>query len=102
NTIGKSKFWNSTAIFIQWDDWGGLYDHVPPPYVGHDGLGFRVPLITVAICETRLRFARAIRNRERAALRGGPLRPGSTRCCRPARDVAGSGLLRFFRTPPRV
>ncbi len=26
NTIGHSKFWDSTAIFIQWDDWGGLYD----------------------------------------------------------------------------
>ena len=32
NAVGKSKFWNSTAIFVMWDDWGGLYDHVPPPY----------------------------------------------------------------------
>ena len=48
NTVGKSKFWDSTAIFIQWDDWGGLYDHVPPPYVDHDGLGFRVPLIVIS------------------------------------------------------
>ncbi|HEY1868995.1 MAG TPA: alkaline phosphatase family protein [Candidatus Cybelea sp.] len=48
NTVGKSKFWNSTAIFIQWDDWGGLYDHVPPPYEGADGLGFRVPLIVLS------------------------------------------------------
>ena len=29
NAVGKSKFWDSTAIFVQWDDWGGLYDHVP-------------------------------------------------------------------------
>jgi phospholipase C len=48
NTVGKSKFWDSTAIFIQWDDWGGLYDHVPPPYEGRDGLGFRVPLIMLS------------------------------------------------------
>ncbi|HEY1868674.1 MAG TPA: alkaline phosphatase family protein [Candidatus Cybelea sp.] len=48
NTVGKSKFWNSTAIFIQWDDWGGLYDHVPPPYEDYDGLGFRVPLIVIS------------------------------------------------------
>ena len=34
NAVGKSKFWNSTAIFVQWDDWGGLYDHVPPPFRG--------------------------------------------------------------------
>ncbi|MGB6517814.1 MAG: alkaline phosphatase family protein, partial [Candidatus Cybelea sp.] len=48
NTIGKSKFWDSTAIFVQWDDWGGLYDHVPPPYEDFDGLGFRVPLLVIS------------------------------------------------------
>jgi phospholipase C len=48
NAVGKSKFWDSTAIFIQWDDWGGLYDHVPPPYKGRDSLGFRVPLIVLS------------------------------------------------------
>jgi phospholipase C len=48
NTVGKSKFWNSTAIFVIWDDWGGVYDHVPPPYAGRDGLGFRVPLLVIS------------------------------------------------------
>ncbi len=48
NTVGKSKFWDSTAIFVQWDDWGGLYDHVPPPYADRDGLGFRVPLLVIS------------------------------------------------------
>ena len=48
NAVGKSEFWNSTAIFVIWDDWGGLYDHVPPPYVGYDGLGFRVPLLVIS------------------------------------------------------
>jgi len=48
NAIGESPFWNSTAIFIMWDDWGGLYDHVPPPYVDKDGLGFRVPLVIMS------------------------------------------------------
>jgi phospholipase C len=48
NAIGRSQFWNSTAIFISWDDWGGLYDHVPPPQVDKLGLGFRVPLIVVS------------------------------------------------------
>jgi phospholipase C len=48
NTVGKSKFWNSTAIFVIWDDWGGLYDHVPPPYEDRDGLGFRVPLLVIS------------------------------------------------------
>jgi phospholipase C len=48
NTVGKSKFWDSTAIFIQWDDWGGLYDPVPPPYKDYDGNGFRVPLLMLS------------------------------------------------------
>jgi phospholipase C len=48
NAVGKSKFWDSTAIFVFWDDWGGLYDHVPPPYEGYDGLGFRTPLLVIS------------------------------------------------------
>jgi phospholipase C len=48
NAIGKSKYWKTTAIFVQWDDWGGAYDHVPPPYKGYDGLGFRVPLLVIS------------------------------------------------------
>ncbi len=48
NAVGRSKFWKSTAIFVQWDDWGGLYDHVPPPFEGYDGLGFRVPLLVIS------------------------------------------------------
>ena len=48
NAVGQSKFWDSTAIFVLWDDWGGLYDHVPPPYLGRDSLGFRVPLLVIS------------------------------------------------------
>jgi len=48
NAIGESQYWDSTAIFIFWDDPGGWYDHVPPPYVNWDGLGMRVPLLVVS------------------------------------------------------
>ncbi|MBV9647652.1 MAG: hypothetical protein JO043_09330 [Candidatus Eremiobacteraeota bacterium] len=48
NAIGKSQFWNSTAIFVYWDEWGGWSDHVPPPYVDYDGLGMRVPLLVIS------------------------------------------------------
>jgi phospholipase C len=48
NAVGKSKFWDSTVIFVQWDDWGGTYDHVPPPYRDFDSLGFRVPLLVIS------------------------------------------------------
>ena len=48
NAVGESQFWDSTAIFVLWDDWGGLYDHVAPPYKDYDGLGFRVPLLMIS------------------------------------------------------
>ncbi len=48
NAIGESPFWKTSAVFVMWDDWGGLYDHVPPPYEDYDGLGFRVPLLMIS------------------------------------------------------
>lgn len=48
NEIGQSPYWNNTVIFITWDDWGGFFDHVPPPQIDEMGLGFRVPLIVVS------------------------------------------------------
>jgi phospholipase C len=48
NAVGESKYWDSTAIVIFWDDWGGLYDHVPPPQLDYTGLGFRVPFIVIS------------------------------------------------------
>ncbi|HKU82202.1 MAG TPA: alkaline phosphatase family protein [Candidatus Tumulicola sp.] len=48
NAIGNSPYWNSTAIFILWDDYGGWYDHVPPPLKDYDGLGIRVPMLIVS------------------------------------------------------
>ena len=48
NAIMKSKDWNSTAIFLSWDDWGGFYDHVTPPNVDTNGYGLRVPGIVIS------------------------------------------------------
>ena len=56
NAIGGSPFWSNTAIIVTWDDWGGWFDHVPPPQVINDGTswgsgyvyGFRVPLIVIS------------------------------------------------------
>ncbi len=48
NAIGESQYWNSTAIFVVWDDWGGWYDHVPPQLVDYDGLGIRIPLLVIS------------------------------------------------------
>ena len=48
NAVGKSKYWNSTAIVVLWDDWGGWYDDVPPPQLDFVGLGIRVPCIIIS------------------------------------------------------
>jgi phospholipase C len=60
NAIGNStcknpdgtSYWDTTAILITWDDWGGWYDHEAPtilaPPEGGYQYGFRVPLIVVS------------------------------------------------------
>jgi phospholipase C len=48
NAIMRSDMWESTAIFITWDEWGGLYDHVQPPNVDDVDLGFRVPMLVIS------------------------------------------------------
>lgn len=49
NALGSSPYWPSVAIIITWDDWGGWYDHVPPPSILNSyEYGFRVPLIVVS------------------------------------------------------
>lgn len=57
NAVMKSDYWNSSAIFITYDEGGGLYDHVPPPQlltIDHGfehalhGYGERVPLIVIS------------------------------------------------------
>jgi phospholipase C len=48
NALMKSPYWNNTLLVITWDDYGGFYDHVPPPQVDTYGYGFRVPAIFVS------------------------------------------------------
>jgi phospholipase C len=48
NAAMKSPDWDSTAIFLGWDDWGGFYDTVAPPRVDRNGYGLRVPAITIS------------------------------------------------------
>jgi phospholipase C len=48
NAIMNSPYWSSTAIVLTWDDYGGFYDHVPPPQVDGYGEGFRVPVIVIS------------------------------------------------------
>jgi len=54
NQIMQSEYWRDTAILFTMDDFGGWYDHVPPPrqYGGSHaepyGLGFRLPLLIIS------------------------------------------------------
>jgi len=52
-------YWQDTAIVVTWDDWGGFYDHVLPPFLsapnegqGDYQLGFRVPLLFISAYTT--------------------------------------------------
>jgi phospholipase C len=48
NAVMHSPDWDSTAIFLAWDDWGGFYDHVVPPKVDQNGYGLRVPGMVIS------------------------------------------------------
>jgi phospholipase C len=48
NAIMESPDWDSTAIFLSWDDWGGFYDNVVPPTADANGYGLRVPGIVIS------------------------------------------------------
>jgi len=63
NAIMRSSAWKDTAIIVTWDDYGGFYDHVPPPSIDQYGYGPRVPTLVIspyakpgAVCHTRLDF----------------------------------------------
>jgi phospholipase C len=48
NAAMRGPDWDSTAIFLTWDDWGGFYDHVKPPRVDMNGYGIRVPGLVIS------------------------------------------------------
>ena len=47
DALEGSPEWNSTLLFVSWDEFGGFYDHVLPPHASGVGDGFRVPLLAV-------------------------------------------------------
>jgi len=68
NQVMQSAYWSSSAIVITWDDYGGFYDHVPPPQIDAYGEGFRVPALVISpwakqayIDHTQYEFASLLR-----------------------------------------
>lgn len=58
NAVRSSPNWGRTLMIVNYDEWGGFFDHVVPPYApvteqeyqatGNDGmLGIRVPAIAI-------------------------------------------------------
>jgi len=48
NAIMQSPYWETSVVFLTWDDYGGFYDHVPPPEVDAFGYGPRVPMLVIS------------------------------------------------------
>jgi phospholipase C len=48
NALMEGPDWASTVVFITWDDWGGFYDHVPPPMLDYLGANMRVPIVVLS------------------------------------------------------
>src|SRR5580704_2781770 len=68
NAVMQSPEWNSTAIFLTWDDFGGFFDHVPPEQIDVFGFGPRVPLLIISpyaksghISSTRYEFSSVLK-----------------------------------------
>ena len=68
NALMAGPQWNSSAVFLTWDDYGGFYDHVPPPGLDAFGLGPRMPLLIISpfartgyISHTQYEFASVLK-----------------------------------------
>ncbi len=68
NALMEGPEWNSTVVFLTWDDFGGFYDHVPPPVADNFGFGPRVPLLIISpwarrghITHTTLEFSSVLK-----------------------------------------
>jgi phospholipase C len=48
NSLQRSDYWEKSAFFLTYDDWGGWYDHVPPEQIDKYGYGFRVPSMLIS------------------------------------------------------
>jgi phospholipase C len=93
NPMGGSRYWGGAAIFVTWDDYGGFFDHVPPPQVDSFGYGFRVPCL-IASPFARRGFLDHATNDHTSILRFVENRFGLHALA--ARDAASNDLIEAF------
>ncbi len=106
--------WDSTAIFLTWDDWGGFYDHVQPERIDANGYGLRVPGLVISpyakdgyIDHTQLSFdsyLKLIEDRFLAGQRLDPATDGRPDARRSVREPKAGDLWNAFdfTQPPRA
>ncbi|SMF93703.1 phospholipase C [Methylomagnum ishizawai] len=46
--IERGKFWPRTLVIVTYDEYGGFWDHVPPPMLDRWGPGSRIPALIVS------------------------------------------------------
>jgi phospholipase C len=46
--VTSSPAWKNTVLVVTYDEWGGFFDHVPPPTAADGLLGFRVPTVVIS------------------------------------------------------
>jgi len=68
NALTRSTAWSNSMLLWTYDGWGGWYDHVAPPQIDANGLGFRVPALLVSpyarkgyVDDTQLDFTSIVR-----------------------------------------
>ena len=93
NGLGGSQYWNSLAVFVTWDDFGGWYDHVAPPQVDQYGYGFRVPCLVISPY-SKQGFIDSVVNDHTSILKFIELRYGLSPLS--SRDAAANGMVEAF------
>jgi phospholipase C len=101
NPIGKGPAWDSLALFVTWDDFGGFFDHVAPPQIDGFGYGFRVPCLVISPF-ARAGFVDHVTNDHTSILKFIETRFGIAPLS--TRDRAANGLSEAFdfSQPPRA
>ena len=103
DTVEFSSYWNHSAIFLMWDDYGGFYDHVAPPFKDSYGLSFRVPFIVISPYTPRGKVVHTLGYFE-STLAFIEDRWGLQSKCLTARDCKAPNLASYFNfsKPPRA